>query len=183
MADGTREDYLLLDQSERDFAAGLPDRVLGALRNLDNTLEGYPVSRLEHSLQVATRAEAAGADEELGARGTDPRHRRRARSLQPRRSGSRHPAAIRATGSHLDRRAAWAVPDLLLRSPSRRRPPCARAPQGPPVVRRPASPSAIGTRPHSTLATRRDRSNTSSRSCGASSQGRAHDPRYVAVEN
>jgi predicted HD phosphohydrolase len=65
MADGTREDYLLLDQSERDFAAGLPDRVLGALRRLDSTLEGYPVSRLEHSLQVATRAEAAGADEEL----------------------------------------------------------------------------------------------------------------------
>ncbi len=31
MADGTREDYLLLDRSERDFAAGLPDRVLAAL--------------------------------------------------------------------------------------------------------------------------------------------------------
>src|SRR6202008_1999627 len=65
MEDGTREDYLLLDQSERDFAAGLADRVLAALGKLDNTLEGYPVSRLEHSLQVATRAEVAGADEEL----------------------------------------------------------------------------------------------------------------------
>jgi predicted HD phosphohydrolase len=65
MEDGTREDYLLLDRSERDFAAGLPDRVLEALRKLDSTLDGYPVTRLEHSLQVATRAEAAGADEEL----------------------------------------------------------------------------------------------------------------------
>jgi predicted HD phosphohydrolase len=65
MEDGTREDYLLLDQSERDFAAGLSNRVLAALHKLDNSLEGYPVTRLEHSLQVATRAEAAGADDEL----------------------------------------------------------------------------------------------------------------------
>ena len=65
MADGTREDYLLLDRSEREFAAGLPDRVLAALGKLDGTLDGYPVSRLHHSLQVATRAEDAGADEEL----------------------------------------------------------------------------------------------------------------------
>jgi predicted HD phosphohydrolase len=65
MADGTKEDYLLLDRSEREFAAGLPDRVLAALAKLDNSLDGYPVTRLEHSLQVATRAEADGADEEL----------------------------------------------------------------------------------------------------------------------
>lgn len=65
MADGTREDYELLDASERAFAAGLADRVLAALGKLDNSLDGYPVSRLGHSLQVATRAEAAGADEEL----------------------------------------------------------------------------------------------------------------------
>ena len=65
MEDGTREDYLLLDRSEREYAAGLPDRVLRALRQLGTSLDAYPVSRLEHSLQVATRAEAAGADEEL----------------------------------------------------------------------------------------------------------------------
>ena len=56
MKDGTREDYLLLERSERDYAVGLPDRVLGALRRLDHSLEGYPVSRLGHSLQAATRA-------------------------------------------------------------------------------------------------------------------------------
>lgn len=65
MKDGTREDYELLDRSERAYAVGLPERVLAALRKLDHSLEGYPVSRLGHSLQVATRALADGADEEL----------------------------------------------------------------------------------------------------------------------
>ncbi|MDB6091306.1 MAG: peptidase [Gammaproteobacteria bacterium] len=65
MQDGTREDYLLLDRSEREYAVGLPDRVLDALRKLDHSLQGYPVSRLGHSLQVASRALADGADEEL----------------------------------------------------------------------------------------------------------------------
>jgi hypothetical protein len=65
MKDGTREDYLLLDQSERDYARGLPDRILETLRKLDHSLDGYKVSRLEHSLQTATRAEADGADEEM----------------------------------------------------------------------------------------------------------------------
>jgi predicted HD phosphohydrolase len=65
MEDGTREDYLLLDKSEREFAVGLPDRVLESVRMLDHSLEGYPVSRLGHSLQAATRALADGADEEL----------------------------------------------------------------------------------------------------------------------
>jgi predicted HD phosphohydrolase len=65
MEDGTREDYELLDQSERDYARQLPDRVLTSLRNLDHSLAGYPVSRLEHSLQTATRARLGGADGEL----------------------------------------------------------------------------------------------------------------------
>lgn len=65
MKDGTREDYLLLDQSERDFATGLPVRVMEALAKLDHSLDGYKISRLEHSLQTATRAEADGADEEM----------------------------------------------------------------------------------------------------------------------
>jgi predicted HD phosphohydrolase len=65
MEDGTREDYVLLDESERDYAVGLADRVLDALRKLDHSLEGYPVSRLGHSLQAATRALADGADDEL----------------------------------------------------------------------------------------------------------------------
>jgi len=56
MEDGTREDYEMLDASEREYARWLPDHVLAAIRKLDSTLVGYPVSRLEHSLQAATRA-------------------------------------------------------------------------------------------------------------------------------
>jgi predicted HD phosphohydrolase len=67
MEDGTREDYEFLDRSEREYALGLPDTVLGALNKLDHTLQGYPVSRLEHSLQAATRALKDGADDELVA--------------------------------------------------------------------------------------------------------------------
>jgi len=52
MQDGTREDYLLLDRSERDYAAGLPDRVLERCAGSNHSLAGYPVSRLGHCLQV-----------------------------------------------------------------------------------------------------------------------------------
>jgi predicted HD phosphohydrolase len=65
MKDGTREDYLLLDRSEREFAARLPDQVLAGLRALDHSVQGYPVSRLEHCLQTATRARRDGADDEI----------------------------------------------------------------------------------------------------------------------
>ena len=67
MKDGTAEDYALLDQSERDFAVGLPDRILETLQRLDHSLEGYPLSRLGHVLQTATRAQREGADDELVA--------------------------------------------------------------------------------------------------------------------
>lgn len=65
MKDGTREDYLLLDESERDFAKGLPNQIMNALKRLDHSLEGYPLTRLGHSLQTATRALRDGADDEL----------------------------------------------------------------------------------------------------------------------
>ena len=65
MQDGTKEDYILLDESERRYALGLADRVLDSLQRLDHSLEGYPVSRLGHSLQAATRALRDRADEEL----------------------------------------------------------------------------------------------------------------------
>ena len=65
MKDGTREEYLFLDRLEETFNQGLVDRLLRALRNLENTLSGYQVTRLEHSLQSAARAEADGADEDM----------------------------------------------------------------------------------------------------------------------
>jgi predicted HD phosphohydrolase len=65
MEDGTRADYELLDRAERDYVRALPDRVLAALLKLDQSLPGYRVSRLGHSLQAATRALRDGADDEL----------------------------------------------------------------------------------------------------------------------
>ena len=65
MADGTREDYELLERLEARFAAGAADRVLAQLRGLADSLSGYRVDRLEHSLQCATRAYRDGAAEEM----------------------------------------------------------------------------------------------------------------------
>ena len=65
MAEGTREDYELLERLEAKFAAGTPDRVLEMLRGLAGALAGYQVDRPEHSLQCATRAHRDGADEEM----------------------------------------------------------------------------------------------------------------------
>lgn len=65
MKDGTEAEYLFLHRLEREYIGRLPDRILAALRALDDGLSGYRVTRLEHSLQTATRAEADGADEEM----------------------------------------------------------------------------------------------------------------------
>ena len=65
MKDGTRTEYLFLSRLEREYIARLPDRILHALRAMDDGLNGYRVTRLAHSLQTATRAEADDADEEM----------------------------------------------------------------------------------------------------------------------
>ena len=65
MDEGTPTDYELLSRLEDEFVTALPERILDALKNLDNSLAGYQISRLEHSLQSATRAERDGADIEL----------------------------------------------------------------------------------------------------------------------
>jgi predicted HD phosphohydrolase len=64
MADGTAEDYALLDRYEEGYIASLPDRLLDSLEKLRTSLAGYQVSRYEHSLQSATRALRDGRDEE-----------------------------------------------------------------------------------------------------------------------
>ena len=64
MADGTKEDYELLDRLADDYLRTLPDRLLEALEGLRSSLAGYQVTRYEHSLQSATRAYDDGRDEE-----------------------------------------------------------------------------------------------------------------------
>ena len=65
MKDGTKEEYLFLDKQEKDFANKTAERILKFMSNLTETLEGYQVSRLEHSLQSATRAYRNGESEEI----------------------------------------------------------------------------------------------------------------------
>ncbi|HXV25008.1 MAG TPA: HD domain-containing protein, partial [Alphaproteobacteria bacterium] len=67
MADGTAEDYELLERLERQYMAGLVERVLDHLLLLKESYGGYKTDRYQHSLQTATRAERAGADEETVA--------------------------------------------------------------------------------------------------------------------
>lgn len=63
MKDGTKEDYLLLEELEKPFHAMTADRILDEMaRHGEATLEGYRITRLDHGLQAATRAERDGAD-------------------------------------------------------------------------------------------------------------------------
>ena len=62
MKDGDKEDYDFLTVHETEFATGTADRLLKALVELDESLSGYQITRLGHSLQSATRAERDGAD-------------------------------------------------------------------------------------------------------------------------
>ena len=60
MKDGTREDYELLRELEAPHLAMTAERVLRELRGqTDESLPGYNITRLQHGLQAATRAESA----------------------------------------------------------------------------------------------------------------------------
>ena len=62
MKDGTPQDYALLERLEKPFHAATPDRILTHLAMQGTeTLDGYPISRLTHATQCATRAEVDGA--------------------------------------------------------------------------------------------------------------------------
>tara|TARA_B110001454_G_C12594982_1_gene381900 strand:+ start:128 stop:682 length:555 start_codon:yes stop_codon:yes gene_type:complete len=65
MKNGSKEDYLLLDKYEQKYIAGTADRILKFMSCLNTTLEGYKITRLEHSLQAATRAFNDKANEEM----------------------------------------------------------------------------------------------------------------------
>ena len=65
MKKGSKEDYLFLDKYEKDFASKTAERIIKFMSNLTDTLEGYQISRLEHSLQSATRAYNNNENEEM----------------------------------------------------------------------------------------------------------------------
>ncbi len=64
MEHGTQEDWAIIGGHFGQFSKGLADRVLSHLKLLDGDYGGFPVDRLEHSLQTATRAHRDGRDEQ-----------------------------------------------------------------------------------------------------------------------
>jgi predicted HD phosphohydrolase len=65
MKESTQADYDLLESLRVGYLNELPDRIVDSLKALDRGKSGYQISRLQHSLQTATRAERDGADIEL----------------------------------------------------------------------------------------------------------------------
>jgi len=58
------EDWKIIGEDFKIYASKLADRVLAHLQLLDGDFGGFPVDRLTHSLQTATRAHRDGKDEE-----------------------------------------------------------------------------------------------------------------------
>jgi predicted HD phosphohydrolase len=63
MADSTQEDWAIIMSEQVPFAQNGGKRVLDHLRLLEGDYGGFPVDRLTHCLQTATRAHRDGRDE------------------------------------------------------------------------------------------------------------------------
>ena len=63
MSEGTAEDWAIIGGHYGEFAKILPDRIITHLKLLEGDFGGFPVDRMEHSLQTATRAHRDGRDE------------------------------------------------------------------------------------------------------------------------
>jgi predicted HD phosphohydrolase len=64
MTEGTQEDWAVISSHFMGFATSVGSRVLDHLRLLDGDYGGFPVDRLTHCLQTATRAHRDGRDEQ-----------------------------------------------------------------------------------------------------------------------
>ena len=65
MEDGNPDEYALLERLEADYCASLDQRLLESLAQMEHSLSGYRINRLQHVLQGATRAHRAGESEEM----------------------------------------------------------------------------------------------------------------------
>jgi predicted HD phosphohydrolase len=62
--ESTKEDWDNIMVAIKDTQALVADHLMENLEHLRNDFGGFPVNRLEHSLQTATRAEKDGRDDE-----------------------------------------------------------------------------------------------------------------------
>ena len=125
MQDSTADDYAIILARHAEHLDGHADRVLEAMRVLGEGDAGYAVSRLEHSLQSATRAYRDGRDtdyvvmcllHDIGD------------TLAPRNHGAARGGgarAVRVAAADVDHEASPRVPVPLLRHARRCRPRCA----------------------------------------------------------
>ncbi len=65
MDESTAEQWAVIGKQTMEHQGRVADRVLGMLRSLSELTDGFAVDQLTHSLQTATRAERAGADDEV----------------------------------------------------------------------------------------------------------------------
>ena len=61
--EGTQEDWSIIASQYMGFAKGLPNRILTHLKLLEGDFGGFPIDRLQHCLQTATRAHRDGQPE------------------------------------------------------------------------------------------------------------------------
>jgi predicted HD phosphohydrolase len=62
--ESTAEDWAIIAPLLNVTQSFVPERIIALMRSLEADTGGFPVNRLEHSLQTATRAERDGRDEE-----------------------------------------------------------------------------------------------------------------------
>jgi predicted HD phosphohydrolase len=61
----TAEEWMVIGTETSKNQGRVADRVLAMLESLDEVVDGFAVDQLTHCLQTATRAERAGADDEM----------------------------------------------------------------------------------------------------------------------
>jgi predicted HD phosphohydrolase len=65
MDEGKVEDWVVIRESVSHRQSTMPQIIKNLLLRLEEQVDGFAVNQLEHSLQTATRAVHAGANEEL----------------------------------------------------------------------------------------------------------------------
>jgi predicted HD phosphohydrolase len=61
----TRDDWMVIGTETIQNQSRVPDGILAMLESLSEVSDGFAVDQLTHGLQTATRAELAGADDEM----------------------------------------------------------------------------------------------------------------------
>ena len=160
--ESTAEDWAIITPQLNVTQSFVADRVIQLMRDLEIDHGGFPVNRLEHSLQTATRAERDGRDDEyvlcallhdIGTRSarSTTRHRRE------------HPEAVRVGGQPLHGQEPRAFQGYYFwhASASTRTPASSSATPRTSIT--PKSSARSTTRPRSMPTTRATRSSTTNR--------------------